>query len=108
FPCESGAENPAKPALTPQTNMPRCLTVSRVAAVAVETETASKAVMLMSLFIGFLLLLTDAFQCLVHGAAESIDDHVDVVRRRNVGRREQHMVAAAAIRGPAGRITAEA
>jgi hypothetical protein len=32
LPCESGAENPAKPVLTPHTSVPRLFTVSSVAA----------------------------------------------------------------------------
>src|SRR6266481_9500373 len=59
------------------------------------------------LFILLLLLPTNGLQCAVYRRAEPVDDHVDVVWRRDVGRCEQDMVAAAAIHRPAGRITGE-
>src|SRR5258708_7117627 len=63
---------------------------------------------MMILFILLLLLMTNSFQCAVYCGAESVDDHIDVVWCRDVGRCEQDMVAAAAIHGPAGRVTGEA
>src|SRR5882672_1806908 len=62
---------------------------------------------MMSLFI-LLLLLTNRFQCAVHCRAEPVDHHVDVFGCRDVGRCQQNMVATAAIRRAAGRITGEA
>src|SRR6266702_6746644 len=58
-------------------------------------------------FIWRLLLMTDTLQSIVHGKAQPIDNHVDVVCCRDIGRREQHMVAALAIRSAAGRVAAE-
>src|SRR5258708_25461084 len=63
---------------------------------------------MMILFILLLLLMTNSFQCAVYCGAESVDDHIDVVWCRDVGRCEQDMVAAAAIHGPAGRVTGDA
>src|SRR5258708_34250739 len=63
---------------------------------------------MMILFILLLLLMTNSFQCAVYCRAEPVDDHIDVVWCRDVGRCEQDMVAAAAIHGPAGRVTGEA
>src|SRR5258707_618213 len=88
--------------------MPRCLTVSSVPAAAPETEAASNPVAMMILFIPFLLLVTNRFQCTVYRSAEPVDDHVDVVRCRDVRRCEQDVIAAAAVHRPAGRITGEA
>jgi hypothetical protein len=41
LPCESGAEKPAKPALTPHTSVPRCFTVSSVPADATDSDATS-------------------------------------------------------------------
>ena len=49
-------------------------------------------------------LVIDTSQCAVDRGAEPVDDHVDVIRRRDVGRREQDVVAAAAVHRPAGRV----
>src|SRR5205807_9189782 len=107
-PCESGVEKPAKPALTPHTSVPRCLTVSSVAAAcAVGHDAASKPVAMMILFILLLLLMTHTLQRAVDGLTQAVDDHVDIVRRRDIGRREQDMIAAATIHASARGITAE-
>ena len=59
------------------------------------------------LFILLLLLVTDTFQRAVDGVAQPVDDHVDIVRCRDIGRREQDMIAAAAVHGSAGRVAAK-
>src|SRR5215469_16440979 len=52
--------------------------------------------------------MLDASQGAVHGGAETVDNHVDVVLRRDIGRRQQHVIAAAAIHTAAGRVAGEA
>src|SRR5215216_6998257 len=87
--------------------MPRCLTVSSVAACAVKHDAASKPVAMTILFILF-LLMAHTLQRAVDGLAKPVDDHVDILRRRDIGRREQDMIAAAAVHASARGIAAEA
>ena len=51
--------------------------------------------------------MTNVFQCAVDCDTEPFHDHVDVAGRRDIGRGEQHMVAALAVGSAAGRIAAE-
>ena len=51
------------------------------------------------------MLAIDASQGAVHGGAEAVDNHVDVVLCGDIGRREQHVIAAAAVDSAAGRVT---
>src|SRR5438445_1292469 len=89
--------------------MPRCLTVSSVAAAcAVRHDAASKPVAMMILFILLLLLMTHTLQRAVDGLAQAVDDHIDIVRRRDIGRREQDVIAAATVHASARGIAAKA
>src|SRR5437588_12206001 len=81
--------------------------VSTVAADAARLDVTSKPVAMTILFI-LLLLMTNTFQRSVDGLAEPVDDHVDILRCRNIGRRQQHVVAAAAIRRSARGVTGKA
>src|SRR5882757_2403881 len=49
--------------------------------------------------------MTNTFQSAVDGMAEPVDDHIDIFSRCDVGRRQQHVIAAAAVDRSARRIT---
>ncbi len=88
-PAKSGAENPAKPALTPQTSVPRCLTVSSVPAAAADSVAASMPPARTNfLHIATPSSVTNTLQYVVDGVAEPVDDHVDIAFADDVGRRQ--------------------
>src|SRR4029078_4449991 len=43
------------------------------------------------------LLMTNTFQRAVDGMAEPVDDHIDIFRRRDIGRREQDVIPPPAV-----------
>src|ERR1700741_4099103 len=52
--------------------------------------------------------MTNTFQGAVDGLAKPVDDHVDIFSRRDIGRRQQHVIAAAAVDRAARRIAGKA
>jgi len=52
--------------------------------------------------------MCDVFDCGIDRIAQPLDDHLDVARRADVRRRQQHMVAAQPVHGAAARVAGEA
>src|SRR5882724_12015764 len=51
--------------------------------------------------------MTHTLQRTVDGLTQPVDDHVDILRCRDIGRREQDMIAAATVHASARGITAK-
>src|SRR5262249_18693301 len=61
-----------------------------------------------SRFMVSISLVSKAFECILDGRAEPIDDQIDIACGRNIGRREKHVISAVTVDGPTRRIACQA